>query len=259
MQKKIKVVTQNCFWSRRIDDICLLMDESTADIYCFQEITTQQIADELKKHSGLNYLISRRFKVFFSYFHNVIFTNLSVLDWGEIEYRKPKKNIMVPIYGKVLWAELIFNGQKVRVYNCHLMVVGQGMLERKTILLDIIRHSSKFDGPVIICGDMNTSVPGIKYQRKLAQFWLRFSIPDEKEIGDYTNKNEKYLFYDTAVSRGFREITDLAKNTWRMPLINKELFNLKLDWMLYKGFTKKAYRLGEYIGDHRAIIGEYTV
>ena len=132
----------------------------------------------------------------------------------------------------------------------------QGMFERNFILKTILEDATKFKGPTIICGDMNTVIPDPTNHRKLVKWWHKFPDPDPKLFGDYAFKNERYLFSDTASKFGFKEVADLGLNTWCIPFIPIEAFNLKLDWMLYKGFSRSSYKLGPWIGDHRAIIGK---
>ena len=38
MDGELKVVTQNCFFGKKIKDIIKLIESSRADIYCLQEV-----------------------------------------------------------------------------------------------------------------------------------------------------------------------------------------------------------------------------
>jgi hypothetical protein len=124
------------------------------------------------------------------------------------------------------------------------------------MILDIIDHAKKCKHPVVISGDLNTVIPDKKSKRWLVQLWHRFPTPTKEISGDFLDRNEKYYFLDMFRKRGFSEVSDATKNTWVLPYFNKEIFNLKLDWLLEKGFAKSSGTFGPWIGDHRAIIGD---
>ncbi len=123
---------------------------------------------------------------------------------------------------------------------------------------DLVEHAKTVEGPVVICGDMNTVVPGTR-SRWLVQLWHRFPSPNPKICGQFTNLNERYYFADVARRHGFEEAGDMSKNTWRMVITNSEAFDLKLDWMLYRGLKPISCKQGEYLGDHRSIIGRFDI
>ena len=130
------------------------------------------------------------------------------------------------------------------------------MEDRKEMISEIAEETSKHKHPVIICGDMNTVIPDKKSLRKLVRLIHRIPDPRPEICGEFAGKNEKYYFLDTIQKFGFKELGDLDKNTWRFFITKKEMFNLKLDWMLYKNCRSSSSRLGNWIGDHRSIIGK---
>ena len=258
--KKLKIITQNCFYSKRIKQVCNLFKANPSDIYCLQEITGNRAAERIKSDCHLDYIISKSINLRLSVdFHNAIFTNLPLIDYGELDYSKKSRKWIAPSAGRVLWSIVKIGDKDIKIYNCHFSIKDQGMLERQGILLKIIKDADEFGGPVIICGDMNTAIPCIKKHRRIIRLWNRFPKPDKKILGSFADRNEKHLFAETAHKCGFKEITNLEENTWCIPFIKKEAFGLKLDWVLYKGFDKALYKLGPWIGDHRAIIGELII
>ena len=260
---ELSVLTQNSFFSKRLNQVKKLIKENPCDIYCFQEISGNNIAIQLKKECKSKYRISNGISTSNSFisskFCNLTFSRFPFVDSGEINFEN-NGNGRDKFAGKSLWVEV--NSQfmgGVKIYNCYLRVNFQGMYERNFILKKILEDASKFDGLVIVCGDMNTVIPDPKHHRKLVKRWHKFSDPSLEVFGDYALKDERFLFYDTAKKYGFEEITDLNLNTWSIPFTPIEAFNLKLDWMLYKGFSKRSYKFGPWIGDHRAIIGKLNL
>jgi len=155
-----------------------------------------------------------------------------------------------------LWAKIKKEDTTFLAYSCHFRVADQGMLERKKMISEIAENSRRFPGPVIICGDMNTVIPDKKSHRGIVRLWHRFPNPDSKEFGDLAERNERYFFLDTVHKYGYEELGDMTKNTWRDVFTGRELFDLKLDWMLYRNCKGVSSCLGDWIGDHKAIIGE---
>lgn len=258
MPKKIKVVTQNCFFGKKYREIIKLITYEKPDVSCLQEVTGRIYAEKIKKCTGYKYLLSKSSQTYFSRFklYNAIFTNLPILKSGEKFWLKKKRSRFNPYAGVVLWAVVKKNNQKFLVYNCHFNVSGQGMEERKEMITEIAVQASKYKHPVIICGDMNTVIPDKKSLRKLVQLFHRFPTPDSKICGEFADKNEKYYFLNAVQQFGFKELGDLEKNTWRDIITKRELFKLKLDWMLYKNCQLLKSQLGNWIGDHRSVIGE---
>lgn len=256
-ESEIKIVTQNCFFSKTVKQVTDLVDKTEADVYCLQEITGDIVARRIKEETGYGFIISEPVRALLKMkFHNVIITNLEVVKSGERNFLAENANAFA---GKIFWAVLKKENKLVKVYNCYLSVRSIGMGERTRILKDILDEANSFDDPVVVCGDMNTVIPDRINFRSLVKLWHGFPNPTIEEVGEYVNKNEKYIFHDTAKKCGFTELTNIDKNTWVVPFTKKELFNLKLDWFLTKGFEDTSYMFGECIGDHKSIIGHLKI
>jgi endonuclease/exonuclease/phosphatase (EEP) superfamily protein YafD len=253
----LTVVTQNCFFSKRTKKVIRLINSTQADVYCLQEITSKKIAEYIKLKTGYDYIISEKTRAVGKiHFHNAIFTKLKVHASDEINYTKTTgKNFA----GKAFWSILEKNGYLVKVYNCYLSINCMSMKQRSDIQEKILTDANEFDGRIVICGDMNTTITENKVLRKFLKILHGVPSPLAEEVAEYAEKNEKYIFYDTAQKHGFIEISGLHENTWVVPLINMALFNLKLDWVLAKGFTDTSSVLGYFLGDHRYIIGNFTL
>lgn len=261
MPEKIKVFTQNCFFGRKVKEVITLIKNNSADIYCLQEVTDTNFAEKIKKETGYNYILSKPIKTSIPrlYFYNAIFTKLPVSDYGELNWTKKRKSWISSFGGKALWLVGKKNRCLFRVYNCYFNVTDHGVIERRDMILDIIQDADKFTYSVIISGDLNTVIPDVNCHRWLVKLWHRFPTPPKNLLGDLSEKNEKYFFLNTVRKYGFDEIADLNKNTWRNIITGKEMFNLKLDWMLYRNCMGLPSDLGDWIGDHRAIIGEFRL
>ncbi len=258
MPGKIKVVTQNCFFGKKVKEVIKLIKTTSADVYCLQEVSGQEFTERVKKETGYSYILSKPIKTFFPglYFHNALFTNLPILDSGELNWIKQRRKWIDLFGGKAFWADIRKGTQTVRVYSCYLSVTDQGVEDRHRMMLDIVENSKYFQGPVIVSGDMNTVIPDMKPMRWVVKLWHRFPDPSRQLLGKLYEKNEKYYFLETWRKNGFEELSDMSKNTWRDVITGRELFNLKLDWMLYRNCDGISCTLGEWIGDHKAIIGE---
>lgn len=250
----LTALTQNCFFSKTLKKVIKLVNETRCDVYCLQEISGVKTAEKIKLETGLNYTISNGNRALLRIFnHNAVFTNLPIIDSGEFTFTKSvgKKGVFA---GKVLWVVVEKLGRRYKFYNCHLGLRKLGMDERAQILDTILKDASGFDGPVVVCGDMNTIIPDKKDKRRLVQFLHKFPSPKKEKLAHYADKNEKHVFKDAAEKNGFHEVADLDVNTWVFPFTKKELFNLKLDWFLVKGFAKVDHLIGEAIGDHKSIL-----
>ncbi len=257
----IKIVTQNIFLSKRLKKLVQFINDHRADIYCLQEIRSVKVADKIKDQTGYPYLLSGQINAVYRFkFHNLILTNLTILESGELNFTKKKCVRGSNHAGTAFWVTLKKNDLSFRIYNCHLTLAGIHPQERLKLLEKIIKHSQNYQGPVIICGDMNTALPDQPRNMRVIKWFNR--IPISKE--EFTRflrqrKSEAWTFYTLAKKYGFEEAAELHKNTWVFPFTGWGMFGLKLDWMLYKGFVKNNHLLAKPIGDHKAIIGEFSV
>lgn len=150
--------------------------------------------------------------------------------------------------------------KKLRVYNCHLQLVGVGIKERLDLIQQVYDDAQDFDGPVIITGDMNTTVPKRGFGR---WFIKRFhKVPPSSLVinNEYYAKDERHIFAELAQKNGFSTTTDISRTTWVLPIVPVPLFGLKLDWMLVKNIESITANIGPVMGsDHRPIIAELVV
>lgn len=159
------------------------------------------------------------------------------------------------------WADINCSGTVARIYNCHLKVVGAGIGDRLRAIQSVFVHSLAFQGPVCICGDMNTTLPKPKMIRALIRLWHRHPEHASMVDGKEWEEDEKFIFYQLARKYGFREALDLNTPTWGLPYSGfvESFFNLKLDWMLVRGIKEIHAQLGPYISDHRPVFARCTI
>lgn len=271
----ITLVTQNCFFSKLNRKVINLVNDTKADVFCFQEIRNEKTAERIRKRTGYKYVLSKPVKAILgATLHNAIFTNLRVIETGDMNYRKtPGKSNRRAFWafldrnemfaGKVFWAIVEKGETQIKIYNSYLSMNGVGIEERQSILESILNDAKKFDGPTVICGDMNTVTAETKIQQKVFEMWCGLPKPNPEFLKNFSSESEKFVFYETAQKNGFKEISDVNDGTFVFPLSNpvfkKPLFNLKLDWFMIKGFSGSETFSSAYIGDHRAIIGKLTI
>src|SRR3990167_3868404 len=164
----LKAITQNCFFGKKVKEISNLIIKHQPDICCLQEVTGEALAEKIKINTNFKYLLSKTFYTLFPRikFHNAIFTNLPVLKQGEKYWLKKRGARINRFAGIALWAVIKKGSTKFLLYNCHFNVTGQGMEDRKEMVVDIVNQACKFNCPVIICGDMNTVIPDKKSFRR---------------------------------------------------------------------------------------------
>jgi endonuclease/exonuclease/phosphatase family metal-dependent hydrolase len=258
---RLKVITQNCFFGKTANQVSALINKNQPDVCCLQEVTGIRFANTIKEKTLYNYLLSDPIKTPIPglTFHNAIFTKLKISEHGELNWNKTRRMWVDKFGGKSLWAKITKGETSFIIYSCYFAVTDQGMEERKTMITEIAENAIKYKSPVIICGDMNTTIPNKGLLRFVVQSWHRFPTPNNKILGKLADKNERYLFLNTVSKFGFKELGDFHKNTWREMLTGKELFSLKLDWMLYRNCSAISSKLGRFIGDHKAIIGNLSL
>jgi endonuclease/exonuclease/phosphatase (EEP) superfamily protein YafD len=151
-------------------------------------------------------------------------------------------------------ADIEIAGSVVRVYNCQFPIFRVGPSERKRLLHYILQDAAKHQGPTIICGDLNTTIPAPGFKRTIIQNWHMEPNAELEIAGTFMHRDERFLVHDTITKHGFVEALDLHIPTWS-GLKTKlwELFHLKLDWFMVKNLTVVSTALGDYVSDHKAI------
>jgi endonuclease/exonuclease/phosphatase (EEP) superfamily protein YafD len=176
-----------------------------------------------------------------------------------LQFLKPKKIFGSFCGGMVVWADLKLGLKKLRVYSCHLSPSGISFKDRFKLLQKISNNAREFSGPVIIAGDMNTVLPAKGRGTRVVRWWHRLPKVDLTVNNGKYKQNEKYIFYDMATQLGFRESLSLDNNTWVFPFTKKEIWQLKLDWLLYKNLRRVSAKSGPLIGDHKSVIGSFII
>lgn len=229
---------------------------STADIIALQECCD---LDKMFQEKA----IVKKYKIFVptghrkrvnnnpGYNHNVVLSRFPITHgsdvvfpiWNQKRYLENATRADIKIKDKIL-----------RLYNCHLTIFRVGTATRLKQLEHILEDSKKHDGPTIICGDMNTSIPEPGWKRMLIKSAHLEPKHDLLWRGRPIKTDERELFYNKIIKHGFQEALNLHLPTWS-PIKSElwQMFNLKLDWFLVKDLEVLHARLGKYISDHKAI------
>jgi len=224
-----------------------------ADILCLQEIPVGKIRKYyLKMLSYYPFVSSVDYPAkIIEGNNNLIFSKYKILQTGELFFSMVEKEKQH--FENALWVDIKIYNQKVRIYNCHFKIIGGGISHRIMQLKKVINHCKKLKYPVIICGDLNTTIVKEGFSRKIIQLFHK--EPNKTHIvnGKYILEDERYFFYNEAKKLGFIEALPLKSVTWATPPFKIELFKRKLDWFLTKKLIVKKATLGDYISDHRPI------
>lgn len=239
------------YTSANFNKIAPLLERSQADVLCLQE--AQEMKKDILRFSRSNTLKSVLPENVD--YGSIILSKFPIIDNGELILpRLTNKHL-----GNALWADIEAGDKIVRFYNCHFDIVGVGPKQRADQLKFVLSDSKRHIGPVIICGDFNTTIPPAGIKRKIVQW---FHKEQDKSLildGKYFHNDERYIFVRIAEQEGFREATDISKSTWCIPPFGWELFNLKLDWFPVRDLELQRVSLGDYISDHRAILAECLI
>lgn len=230
--------------------------KNTADIVCLQEIP-----DAKQKISHLP-----EFKNFYSfipelnragdikthgYGHNIVLSKYPIVAAREIQFPQFKPG--VPLENAIK-ADIDVGGTILRLYNCHLVISGAGMAARLKQLEFVLADCANYNGPIIICGDFNISMPKHGLVKQVVKWWHNWSQEDMALDNLPVREAEKDIVHRNVARHGFKEILDLNQPTWsplRTDLL--ELFKLKLDWFLVKNFANAEASVGGYLSDHRPV------
>lgn len=238
--------------------IVKFIDLNNPDIICLQEASQYfpHNFDEFLQKIGYHWVgdqsgKKRNFNIIASKFPFINFGEVILENADKINSRRIATSLSV-----CLWVDCIVGESLVRIYNCQLRIRGTGINERISFLRDILKHAEAVNHPVVICGDMNTTIPKQGFARKIVQ--LVHNEPDSSMYfdGKYHPQDERFVFNSVAEKFGFREISDLNRPTWALPYTSWELFKLKLDWFFIKNVKCRKYSLGQYITDHKSIFAE---
>lgn len=164
-------------------------------------------------------------------------------DWGQQRYLENVTRVDVLIGTHIL-----------RIYNCHFPIFRAGIATRAKQLEYTLADSLTHTGPIIICGDLNTTTPPDGWRKRIIQTWHMQPEADAMVNGTKVKTDERELFNTILRAHGFIEVLNIGTPTWS-PFKTKywQLFGLKLDWFAVRDLTIVDYTLGEYVSDHRSI------
>ena len=235
----------------------IFLEQTKPDIICLQE-ASQYLPQKIDKYlQEIDYnLVNNENK---KSNWNIIASKFPIVNSGEVflENGDGINSRRIKRYpSSCLWADCKIDKSLIRIYNCQFRIRGIGIQERIYFLNSILEHAQSTPHPVIICGDMNTTIPKQGFARKIVE--LVHNEPDSsmQSDGKYQPQDERFIFNSVAEKFGFQEILDLTRSTWALPYTSWELFRLKLDWFFIKNIECRKYSLGKYITDHRPIFAE---
>ena len=224
--------------------------DSKFDIVCLQEFVDKKIVKQFAKENNYSIVMSKenkKTKKHYSY--NIILSKFPLLEFGEILFT----NFNVWEKESVIWATMKIGLQKLRLYNCHLQIFKVGMFERQEQIKTVYRHANNYQGSVVVCGDMNTTLPKKGLGRLLTQLVhkeLRGSIAKDNEV---SIKDERFAFAKIGEVFNFRDLLPINQPSWGLPFLHWEVFKLKLDWFLVRDINNAKAIFGDYYSDHRPI------
>ncbi|MBI2409431.1 endonuclease/exonuclease/phosphatase family protein [Candidatus Kaiserbacteria bacterium] len=247
MSEKFSVFSWNTQGASQIEKnfnrIAPIIDRESGDIFCLQECKAARgKITQLRNCKDYERIISSNPRN-----HNIILSRLPVLHHEELPFPKSGGEALEP----VLYADIGVRTGIVRIYNCHFGITGIGIRGRLAQLRHVAHHAENFPGPVIICGDMNTTVPAAGWKRRLVE-WFHEEPDEEMHVGGrYIDSDERYIFAEEANRLGFTEAFPLLKATWSVFYTSWQFLHLKLDWFLTKNLHVINARFGNYLTDHR--------
>jgi endonuclease/exonuclease/phosphatase family metal-dependent hydrolase len=239
------------YTSTKFQKIRPILENSQADIFCFQE--GQGI---LNHREDIKWKKNLRYEAFLedSEGGNLILSRFPIIQSQNITFQHLNKRPS----GKVIRADVKIEEKIVRIYNCHFGIVGIGPRERAKSLKTIIKDSETTSGPIIICGDLNTTIPAKGWRRRIIQSFHKEPPENPMDNPEFFDKDERYHIQDIARRYGFRDNLKITQSTWSLPF-RFEFAKLKLDWFLTKGVEGVSCTLNKYVSDHRMISADLLI
>lgn len=231
--------------------------ETSPDVIALQEVCDAEL--KLASNPGLS-----KYHVFIPTLNATVNHGRSGSNYNVILSKYPilkTKEIPLPECGKnsenCTRVDIQIGQQVLRIYVCHFPIFGVGIATRLRNIAFILSDAEKHAGPVIICGDLNTTIPKSGWRRVIVRLWHQVLRRELVVDGQFIREDEREAFNAAIAKRGFADVLDLDTPTWS-PLKSSswQLFNLKLDWFATKGLQLEKVSLGEYISDHRAILAK---
>ena len=186
---------------------------------------------------------------------NIVLSKFPIVNAKEISFPESPKNAE-----NCTCIDIQVEKQLLRLYICHFPIFGVGIVTRLTLLERIISDASSHSGPVVICGDLNTTIPKSGIQRIIVRLWHQIFRNEMLAFGEFIKKDEREVLNDYLKKYGFTDVLELNTPTWSpWKASSFELFNLKLDWLITKGLHIRKTTLGEYVSDHKSIYIECEI
>lgn len=228
-----------------------------SDIICLQEMpdAKSKLAESRllsKYYSFIPPLNKNRDKQVHGFNHNILLSKHPIVSAQSLVF--PRFSGPSRPYESAIKADIQINNKILRLYVCHLMIEGVGIVGRLRQIEHILADAIAWSGPIIICGDMNAAMPKNAGLRKVVKWW--HSWPGEEMLlGEKLRAMaEKEILFQKIKAHGFLESLDLNKPTWSPFRAGWwEMLKLKLDWFLVKNLQAVQVDLGEYVSDHRPI------
>lgn len=161
--------------------------------------------------------------------------------------------------GSVVWADVDVGEELLRVYSARLEVGRVGMRGRLAMIRKVLRHASGLRRPVVVAGDMNTTIPGSGLGRVAVKLVHRTSRDKQVVDGERRVCDERYVFAGEVSDWGFQPVLDVESDTWAFPHTSLEYPSLKLDWVLRRGLRCVDAWLGGYVSDHRPVHAVFEI
>lgn len=227
-----------------------------SDIICLQEMTDAK--EKLSKIPELNNYhkfipknnsLSHNHTHGFN--HNVLLSKHPILKADELAFPNfSPKNLPIE---NAIRAEVKIHEKTVRLYVCHFVIKNMGLLTRLKQIEHILADAIDWQGPIIICGDMNVAMPKNQIARRIVKWWHSWPSEDMKLEIQHKKLSEKEIFHEKISRHGFTESLDLNQATWSPLRMGLEMFKLKLDWFMVKNLQTVKASVGGYVSDHRLI------
>lgn len=227
-----------------------------AEILCLQELPIEVLV--FKNAAFLSKYKVVEVRNSFVGASTTILSKLPIVNEGTVTFPQiPDNTVTRP--SECPWADIQVDNGLIRIYNCRFQIRDIGIKERLQFLSIVLEHSRELARPVIVCGDMNTTVPRKGWKRRIVQIVHR--EPDKSMFvnGREYTRDERHIFNRKAQEYNFREIIGLDKSTWSVPYTCIKLFRLKLDWFLVRGVEPINVTIGPCITDHKPLVVNFNM